>query len=150
MSLLFLTALLTAPMAAASVPQPGVVAQGVVRSVTVGDPLRRTLMDALRPTIERDLGQPVQFMVEELKVQGDWAFYGGRPQQPNGRPIDFSRTRYADRLENGVFDGGGATWALLRRSGGQWRVVNFVVGPTDVAYLAWVDQHGAPAALLGM
>ena len=147
MSVMLLSLLLAGPMTAPAVPAPAAVLQGTVRNIPVGDPLRRPILDALRPAIQRDLdGQAVQFMVDRLRVQGDWAFYAGSIQQPNGRPIDFSRTRYASALENGVFDGPG-TYALLRRSAGSWRVVTFVVGPTDVAYLDWPDAHGAPSAL---
>ncbi|WP_309627663.1 hypothetical protein [Brevundimonas sp.] len=147
MSVILISALIAGPMAATPVAPPVTVAQAGPRSVPVGDPLRRPILDALRPAIQRDLGgQPVQFMVDRLRVQGDWAFYAGSIQQPNGRPIDFSKTRYASALEEGFFDGPG-TFALLRRSAGTWRVVGFVVGPTDVAYLAWPDEYGAPQTL---
>jgi hypothetical protein len=145
-SVILISALIAGPMTAAPVAPPAVVVQAGPRSVPVGDPLRRTLLNTLRPSIEDELNQPVQFMVDRLRVQGDWAFYAGSVQQPNGRPIDFSKTRYASALENGVFDGPG-TFALLRRTAGVWRVVTFVVGPTDVAYLAWPDEHGAPMRL---
>lgn len=146
MSVILISALIAGPMTAAPVAPPAVVVQAGPRSVPVGDPLRRTLLNTLRPSIEDELNQPVQFMVDRLRIQGDWAFYAGSIQQPNGRPIDFSKTRYASALENGVFDGPG-TFALLRRTAGAWRVVTFVVGPTDVAYLAWPDEHGAPMRL---
>ena len=148
MSLLLALALISAPLPAASAtvtPPPAV--QAGPRNVPVGDPQRRLILDGLRPAIQRDLGgQPVQFMVDRLRVQGDWAFYAGSIQQPNGRPIDFSKTRYASAVEEGFFDGPG-TYALLRRTAGAWRVVTFVVGPTDVAYLGWPDEHGAPMSL---
>ena len=146
MSVILISALIAGPMTAAPVAPPAVVVQAGPRFVPVGDPLRRTLLNTLRPSIEDELNQPVQFMVDQLKIQGDWAFYAGSVQRPDGRPIDFSKTRYASALENGVFDGPG-TFALLRRSAGAWRVVTFVVGPTDVAYLAWPDEHGAPMRL---
>jgi hypothetical protein len=147
MSLLLALALISGPLSATSAatsPPPAI--QAGPRNVPVGDPLRRPILDGLRPAIEDDLGQPVQFMVDRLRVQGDWAFYAGSIQQPNGRPIDFSRTRYASALENGVFDGPG-TFGLLRRSAGAWRVVTFVVGPTDVAWLGWPDEYNAPMSL---
>ncbi|MFY7850663.1 MAG: hypothetical protein ACOVQ6_02605, partial [Brevundimonas sp.] len=81
-----------------------------------------------------------------LRVEGDWAFFAGAVQQANGRPIDFGRTRYASALENGVFDGPGM-FGLLRRSGQGWQVVTFVIGPTDVAWLAWSDEYGAPMSV---
>lgn len=147
MSLMLLPLLLAGPMAAPAMTAAPAVVQSAARNIGVGDPLRRPILDALRPALQRDLdGQAMQFVVDRLRVQGDWAFYAGSIQQPNGRPIDFSQTRYASALKNGVFDGPG-TYALLRRSAGGWRVVTFVVGPTDVAWLGWSDAHGAPDAL---
>lgn len=146
MSVILISALIAGPMTAAPVAPPAVVVQAGPRSVPVGDPLRRTLLNTLRPSIEDELNQPVQFMVDRLRVQGDWAFYAGSIQQPNGRPIDFSMTRYASALENGVFDGPG-TYGLMHRVKGRWTVTVFVIGPTDVAYIGWPDEYGAPMSL---
>lgn len=147
MSVVSLILALAGPMTPAShPPKPAPILQSANRDVPVGDPQRRVLLDTIRPTLQRDVGQPVQFVVDTLRIRGDWAFYAGRIQQPNGRPIDFSRTRYAELIAQDVFDGP-TTYAVLRRTGGTWRLVDFVVGPTDVAYLNWPDDHGAPLAL---
>lgn len=147
MAPVLLALLLASPLPATAEPlAPAVAIQSTARDIGVGDPLRRPLLDALRPAIEDDLGQPVQFMVDRLRVQGDWAFFAGSVQRPDGRPIDFSRTRYAEALQEGFFDGPG-TYGLLRRDNGRWHPVGFFVGPTDAAYLAWPDEQGAPASL---
>ncbi|MEQ7156506.1 hypothetical protein [Brevundimonas aurifodinae] len=147
MAPVLLALLLAGPLPATAEPlAPAVAIQSAPRDIGVGDPLRRPLLDALRPAIEDDLGQPVQFMVDRLRVQGDWAFFAGSVQRPDGRPIDFSRTRYAEAVEEGFFDGPG-TYGLLRRVGGRWRAEGFFVGPTDAAYLSWPDEQGAPASL---
>lgn len=142
LALLFLAALAapTEPFASATA------FQSAPRNIGVSDPLRRPLLDVLRPAIEDDLGQPVQFMVDRLSVQDDWAFFAGSVQQPDGQPIDFGRTRYAEAEREGYFDGPGA-YGLLRRVDGRWRVEGFFVGPTDAAYLAWPDELGAPTSL---
>ena len=132
--------ILAAPLVVIGAPQQ-------VADIGVGDPLRAALLDALRPVIARDLGQPVKFVVEKLRAKGDWAFAVVRPQTPEGRAIDFSRTRYAPLLREGVFDGD-TTYALLRRTKGVWQVRDFVIGPTDVAWEDWPARHGAPRDLL--
>lgn len=148
MSLILLSALVGAPLTPAPVAAPPAVAvaQSAPRSVPVGDPLRRPLLDALRGEVEAELDQPVQFVVQTLKVQGDWAFYAGEVQGPGGRAIDFGRTPYAEAIAEQMFDGPG-TFALLRRQGGRWTVVTHVIGPTDVAYVGWHDEYGAPERL---
>jgi hypothetical protein len=138
--------LLSAPTAPAIEPPPMFVVEA--RDVAVGDPLRRRLLDALRPTIQRDIGQPVQFMVDHLRVDGDWAFFMGGAQRPDGGEIDFSRTRYREAVEEGFFDAPGVM-ALLRRSpDGSWRVVEFAVGATDMPFESWAADHGAPLSLI--
>jgi hypothetical protein len=120
-----------------------------VRTIGKSDPLRKPLLDGLRGPIEKDLGQPVQFAVSLLRVQGDWAFVIATPQTKTGQAIDYSRTHYAQAIADGVFDGG-TVFALLKSDHGAWSVKEFVIGPTDVAFLAWPDQHGAPATLFEM
>lgn len=119
------------------------------RDVGAGDPLRKTLLDTLRPAIEADLGQPVQFVVRTLRKQNDWAFAHVVPQTKSGASIDFARTRYAEALREGMFDGAD-TFALLEQKHGRWTVKAFVVGPTDVTYAGWPDEYGAPYPLFGL
>lgn len=119
------------------------------RDVGTGDALRKPLLDALRGSVEKDLAQPVQFVVSTLRVQGDWAFVIATPQARNGKPIDYAATHYAQAIADGVFDGG-TLFALLKVDQGTWSVKEFVIGPTDVAYLARPDRQGAPATLFAL
>jgi len=148
MSAWLMSLLIAGPMAPATEPAIAAVApQAAVRDVPVGDPQRRLLLDTLRETIADDLGQPVQFMVDTLRAEPrNWAFFAGSIQQPDGRPIDFRRTPYREAIEEGMFDGP-TVYALLSYNHGQWRVVTFVVGPTDVPYVGWHEEFNAPAAL---
>jgi hypothetical protein len=119
------------------------------RDIGKTDAQRKPLLDALRGPVEKDLGQPVQFVVTTLRVQDGWAFVIATPQTKTGQPIDYAATRYAQAMADGVFDGG-TIFALLKSDSDKadkWSVTEFVIGPTDVAYLAWPDQHGAPATL---
>lgn len=141
MSLLLLAAVPTCSSLVRAEP-----ATGSVRTIGKSDPLRKPLLDALRGPIENDLGQPVQFVVGTLRVQGAWAFVIATPQTKTGQPIDYSRTHYAQAIADGVFDGG-TVFALLKSDPGAWSVKDFVIGPTDVAFLAWPEQHGAPEKL---
>lgn len=119
------------------------------RDVGVGEPTRKLLLDALRPVIARDLGQPVRFVVTALRTQGGWAFAHVVPQTPTGGAIDFSKTHHAERLRAGILDGPDI-YALMENRSGRWSVREFVVGPTDVTYAGWPDDYGAPAALFGL
>jgi hypothetical protein len=111
------------------------------------NPLRKQVLDGLRPSIEKDLGQKVIFKVDIIRVYGDWAFLNVHPLQPNSKPIDFKKTKYKQALEEGAFDGS-STYALLKKSTGKWVVKTFVIGPTDVAWSVWMEEpYHAPKAL---
>lgn len=118
-----------------------------VQQPAVGSKLRKQVLDGLRPTIEKDLKQKVIFKVETLRVYDNWAFVNVHPLQPNSKPIDFKKTKYKERLEEGSFDGS-STFALLKFNGKKWLVKDFVIGPTDVYWLSWMEApHKAPKAL---
>ena len=110
-----------------------------------GDAERRAITDALRAPVEKQLKQKVVFKIEHLKVQSDWAFLRGVPQQPGGAALDYKGTPYQTAVEEGAFDDG--IVALLRKRKGRWQVVQFVVGATDVPYVDWDKKYRAPSAI---
>ena len=107
-----------------------------------GSAERRAVMDGLRPTIERELKQPVIFEVRTMRVLGAWAFVEALPRRPDGSAVSYRGTPFQEAIELGVFDEG--IFALLRRGPGGWRVVRYAIGPTDVAWDGWDREVGAP------
>ncbi|MGU3538040.1 hypothetical protein [Methylobacterium sp. A54F] len=110
------------------------------RTATPQGPERRALLDAARGPAEAGRSEPVQFVVHALNREGGWAFLFARMQRPDGRAL----RRAADDLDSSDYA------ALLRRDGSGWRVVDFAVGPTDVAWEGWGRRHGAPAAVFAV
>ena len=106
---------------------------------------RAAILDAARAPVVKRLGKPVKFVVRRLERQGDWAFLIAAMQDESGRPISYVGTPLASAEAEGMVSKDYA--ALLRRSGGQWRVVDDALGPTDVAWADWPEKHGAPRAL---
>lgn len=100
-----------------------------------GTAQRAALMDAIRPQVEWYLGPPVEFVVYDLRVQGDVAFANLYPQRPGGGAIDLFRTPGFGRGEftPEIMDGVGLQ-ALYRRSGQSWVVVHWLIGASDVWY----------------
>ena len=115
-------------------------AQSSVQTPKPGTALRKAVLDGLRPSVEKDLKQKVIFKVDAMRVYKGWAFVHVHPIKPNGKPIDFRKTKYAEALEAGMFDGD-STYALLKQSGSKWVVKEFAIGPTDVVWSNWM---GAP------
>lgn len=112
------------------------------------DPDRDRMTAALAPRVEAEIGRPVSFTVNTMRVENDWGWLVAKPWTPEGVQIDWSQTRYADRAADGALDGAGTTYALLKRENGRWRVVDFAIGPTDAAWADWPERHGAPASLM--
>jgi hypothetical protein len=95
--------------------------------------------------VQTELKRQTLFKVDHLKVQSQWAFLRGVPQQLGGKPMNYKGTPYQEAIKLGVFD----DWicALLRKQRGEWRVVTYVIGATDVAYDGWDKQYQAPASI---
>lgn len=108
-------------------------------------PERAAIMDSIRPHVQNALRQSVIFRVEALNVDGEWAFASVRALQPNGRPVDWSRTQHADAMAKGMMSD--SILVLLRGQGVTWQVVEFALGPTDVPWEDWLQAHGLPRQL---
>lgn len=140
-----LVALITLPLGAlpysASAASP-------IRTPAAGSPERKAIMDALREPVQTDLRQPVIFKVKALRVTDEWAFLDGQPLRPDGSQVDYRKTRYQERIREGFFENGIS--ALLRKRQGQWQVVTYSIGHTDLIYGIWDQEFGAPRAILGL
>lgn len=113
-----------------------------------GTKLRKAILDGLRPTIEKDLKQKVIFRVASLRKFANWAYVEAQPLTPKGAKIDFKKTHYKELMDQGVFDGD-ALHAVLKLDSNKWKVKAFVIGPTDVAWMAWIDKPvSAPKQVL--
>ena len=95
-----------------------------------GSELRKVVLGALRPAVEKQLGPNIEFKVALIRVQGDWAFVVADPQRRGGKPLDGYRIFGEDF---GNMDGLRVD-AVLRRRGGRWTVVEKAIGATDVWY----------------
>ena len=111
-----------------------------------GSAERKAIMDVLRVPCEKDLGRAGIFRVQHLKVAGDWAFARVVPIQPDGKEIDYSRTKYGEAAAEGMFDAEGE--ALLRREGGKWKLLEWRFGATDTEIDLWLEKYRFPRALV--
>ena len=119
-----------------------------IRTPAAGTPERKSIMDALRVPVQADLRQAVIFKVKDLRVTDEWAFLNGEPLRPDSSKVDYRRTRYQEQIDMGFFDHGIS--ALLRKRQGQWQVVKYSIGHTDVIYDGWDREYGVPRSVLGL
>lgn len=110
-----------------------------------GSAERTAILNALRVPVERKLKQKISFNVENFRVQGAWAFLSGDPQSPSGGRPDYRNTPYQQAINADMFDNN--FFALLKKTGGKWRVVTYAIGCTDVCYATWWRDHRAPKAI---
>ena len=106
---------------------------------------RKAILDALRVPVEKELKQKVIFAIDNFNVQGTWAFVSGTPQNEDGDKPDYTGTPYQEAVEAEMFDNN--FFALLKNTGGKWRVVTRAIGCTDVCFAPWWKDHKAPKAI---
>lgn len=109
-----------------------------------GSPERKIIMDAARVPVEAKLRKRIVFKVDHLRVESHWAFMTAIPQTPDGR-LAYEGTEYeAGWRAGGVSD---MVCILLHWVGDRWRVVAYVIGPSDVAWEGWDRKYDAPPAI---
>lgn len=110
-----------------------------------GSAERKAILDALRRPVERELKQKIVFAAENFNVSGGWAFVSGDPQSPDGGQPDYRGTPYQEAKDADMFDNN--FFALLRKTGGKWKVVHYAIGCTDVCYADWWRRYKAPKGI---
>lgn len=106
---------------------------------------RKDILDASRAPISRDLGQPVIFLVDVLRTDGRLAYLQATPLQPGGAPLDWATTPFREDWKLDAMSD--VIMVVLSRTGRNWRVVDYVIGPTDVFWIEWVTTRDIPEAL---
>lgn len=106
---------------------------------------RSQIMDAARVVIVPELRQQVIFLVSTLRSNGQWAYLSAEPLQPDGQKLNWFTTPYARDWQNDAMSN--LVMVLLAKGPNGWRPVDYVIGPTDVHWYAWLDRYGLPEAL---
>ena len=110
-----------------------------------GSAERTAILNALRVPVEKELKQKIVFNIENFNVQGNWAFLSGDPQDVDGNRPSYKNTPYQEAIEADMFDNN--FFALLKKTGGKWKVVTHAIGCTDVCYVTWWKDYKAPKAI---
>lgn len=101
-----------------------------------GSTERKAIMDALRIPVKRELKKPVIFGDVQLRVKGNWAVVNtANPLNPDGSEFSYrgSTSNYAKCVNRGGDDCGDPQYsAVLKKTGGKWKVLKYGSGATDV------------------
>lgn len=105
-----------------------------------GTQTRADIMSAIRPQTEWIFGAPVEFVISDLRVQGDVAFVSVLAQRPGGGQIDLYNAPGTRRGEyDPEYSDGSSIQALLQKSGSVWVATHHIIGATD-AWWFW-DEY---------
>lgn len=107
---------------------------------------RAAILNALSVPVSKELKQMITFSVQKLKVKGNWAFIDGLPKNSKGGEPNWKITKYQEFIKNGDFEEG--LVALLKKTGGKWRVVTYLMNCHDVCYIEWDKQYKAPKEII--
>jgi hypothetical protein len=140
------TGALIALSAAIFIAMSGVAAaQSCPYTPAVGSSERKAIMDAVRGPVQDYLKLPVVFVAKKFAACRGWAFLEAEPQMSNGRPLNWAATPFAADMAEGMC--GGYIHALLVKQNGRWRVRDLAVCATDVPWVTWPKDFGAPPEL---
>ncbi len=129
-------------------------ARSFPEALSPGDPVREAVFQAATARLDEEFGDRVRVDAQQFDRLGPWAFLQGTMRGAEiGRPY-YAGTVYEARRSDGVMSD--VYVALLKKSdmgadndARSWRLSDFAIGPTDVAWLTWPDEHEAPRALFG-
>jgi hypothetical protein len=133
---------LLAGVLAVAIAASGITADAQVETPPQGSPVRAAILNAIRGVAIAELGGPIEFVVLELRVLGEWAFATVRPQRPGGGAIFYVYTRYQAAWDAGALDAHADV--LLRSTPAGWLVYEYEFGGTDVGWIDWIGRYPAP------
>ena len=91
-----------------------------------GTPERKEIFEAIRPRIEKELGEPVIFRVDFIHVGKEWALFQGR-----ARKADDSQFRYDLGIDY--------VTVLLKKAEGGWQIIHRDALRGPVGYFGFDD-----------
>jgi hypothetical protein len=124
---------------------PALAFAGPLHEPAKGSPERAAILDAIRPAIEAQMRGPVQFNVQTMRSDGDWAFVMADPQRPGGKSIDPETTAFAGQEDE--MDGL-TVLGLARLVKGRWVHIDDIIGPMDAAQTGWIKNYQVPEAVI--
>jgi hypothetical protein len=105
----------------------------------------KPILDAIISPLSTDLKTNVKLKVAHCKVENDFAFVIGIPQQPDGKPVDYLATPYAKAYQNRQY--GPGVFALLKREGDYYKVVAMKHGALEIPFACWWKEYQTPKTI---
>lgn len=100
----------------------------------------------LEPAVSARLGVGSIIEIEKMNEEEDWIFVCGRPLNPDGSPVDYSRTLLKEQQAQGMLDDYFCSLLLCTEDG--LALKELAVGDTDAPFLDWLDAYRVPESIL--
>ncbi|MFK5924976.1 MAG: hypothetical protein QM496_22575 [Verrucomicrobiota bacterium] len=117
--------------------------QAAPRTPEPGAKERMNILDAVRDPLEASIHQKVIFVVDHMKVEGDWAFLIATPKTKDGGKINYKGTVFEDDADFADE----LTVALLKKKRNRWFIVTHAYFTTDVWWHGIWDDYKAPQSI---
>ena len=102
-------------------PVPPKITMVDVKTPPPGSPLRKAVLDGLRPQFENVFGKPIVFTVRTLRVASGFAWIVVHPQRPNGKQMSASEWNEATGgCDQDLATASSEFW--MRERNGKWEV----------------------------
>lgn len=109
-----------------------------------GSEERTAILDSVRAPLEKAIDQKVIFVVEHMKVDGDWAFVKAVPKTKDGEAISYKGTEFEEEAD----EADELTIALLQKKDKKWVLVEHGYFTTDVWWIdLWERHKGCPKTI---
>lgn len=118
---------------AAVLVAPFMAQAGSVYEPSRGTAERKQLMNAARPYAEEQLGKPVQFVVETLRVDGRVGYAYLKAQRPGGKAIDMRNTPFSQKFGYDPNSHSGMH-VVFSKKGGRWIWDGAEISPSEPFY----------------
>lgn len=109
-------------------------------------PQRTSITETFRSHLKTSLGFLPVITIDHLYMKHDFAFLAGKLRNNGGKEIDFARIDLSKQKTAFPFDGQ-ETRALLKRKGGGWELLEWIVSPHAAYCACWWAEHNAPKEL---
>ncbi len=129
--------------------------RSISESLSPDSSVREAVLEAATARLDKAFGDRVQVKVERYNRVGPWVFVQGSMHSTDSdRPYYVGSAYEARRADGAMSD----VYAVLLKKADDagpdndarsWRLSDYAIGPTDVAWLTWPDEHEAPRALFG-
>lgn len=106
-------------------------------------PERKALLKAANASIKATLEQKVKLQPKGIRTDGTWAYMRVVPTKADGKPINWSKTAFAELGGKGDV----VVMLLLKQDSGEWAVVDYKVGAEKDDWTMWAESFGLPEIL---